>query len=104
MPERAITIFKQVRNPNDFIINLLFNACAQLKTAEALDLIRSVVSKMPESLYKNVYVVTSLLDALLKCGDVDNARSIFDRTTTKTVTMYGAMMKGNVLTHALKAD
>ena len=104
MPDRAITIFRQVRNPNEFIFNLCFNACAQVRTDEALDLIRDAVSTMPESLYKNVHVVTSLLDALLKCGDVDNAQSLFDKTASKTLTMYGAMMKGDVPNPAVKSD
>lgn len=35
-----------------------------------------------------------LLDNLVQNGDVENARLLFDDARTKTVPMYGAMMKG----------
>jgi hypothetical protein len=94
MPDKALEVFSRVEHPNDVIVNLLLNTCAQLKTADALQRVRSVASKISTSACKNVYLLTSLLDALMKCGDVAGAQSLFDAITTKTVTMYGAMMKG----------
>jgi hypothetical protein len=49
---------------------------------------------MPKSFYSNPYLLTSLLDALMKCGDIINAQSLFDTSTNKSLGMYGAMMKG----------
>ena len=92
-------LFKQVKKPNEIILALLFNTCAQLRTDEALKLVRKAASEMPTSAYSNLYVINSLLDALMKCGDVANARSLFDASTQKVVHMYGAMMKGNSLIH-----
>ena len=99
MPAKAIDLFTRVDKPNDVILNLVLNACAQLRTDDALKLVREVASKMSTSSYSNVFVVNSLLDALMKCGDVLNARSLFDASTKKDVSMYGAMMKGNSVSH-----
>jgi hypothetical protein len=100
MPEKAIELFKQVQHPNEVIRMLLFNACAQLRTAEALELVKSVVSTMPESSYKDLYLVTALLDALMKSGDVVSAQSLFDASERKIHSMYGAMMKGHFLIYS----
>ncbi|CAF4706317.1 unnamed protein product, partial [Rotaria magnacalcarata] len=52
---------------------LLFNSCAQLKTKEALDLVKKISKQIPKSFYSNPRLLTSLLDALMKCGDVAHA-------------------------------
>ncbi len=76
-------------------IIVLFNACAQLGTDEALNLTKKVSKKIPKSFYSNPYLLTALLDALMKCGDVKYAQSLFDASTKKVMQMYGAMMNGN---------
>jgi pentatricopeptide repeat protein len=96
MPGKATELFKQVQNPNEIIRTLLFNACAQLRTDEALELVKSVASTMPASSYKDLYLITSLLDALMKSGDVAQAQSLFDTSERKVESMYGAMMKGYI--------
>jgi hypothetical protein len=72
----------------------LFNACAQLKTTEALNVTKKISKQMPKSFHSNPYVLTSLLDAFMKCGDVADAQSLFDTSTKKVMSVYGAMMKG----------
>ncbi|CAF1606549.1 unnamed protein product, partial [Rotaria magnacalcarata] len=96
LPEKAIDLFNKVENPDDININLLFNACAQLKTKEALNLVKKVSKEIPKSLYSNPHLLTSLLDALMKCGDVADAESLFYTLKEKVLPMYGAMMKGYV--------
>ena len=95
MPERAIELFNQVKTPDEIIINLFFNACAQVGTKEALDLVKKTSEQMPKSFYSNNYILSSLLDALMKCGDVEHAQSVFDSSTSKAPSVYGALMKGN---------
>ena len=94
MPQKAIDLFKEVRSPNEIILTLLFTACARVNTSEALDLVKKAALQMPQSSYSDVFLVTSLLNALMKCGDVVTAHSLFDATPSKVVSMYGAMMKG----------
>ena len=93
--EKAIAIFKKIDHPDAIITNLLFNACAQLRTAEVLNLTKHVSTMMNKSFLENEFILTSLLDALMKCGDVEHAQLIFGAVQTKkTLPIYGAMMKG----------
>ena len=83
-----------MKNPDDVSFILLFNACAQLQTKKALDLVKQVSSDMPNSFHSNPRLVTSFLDALIKCGDVEGAEALFHQTKSKHSSLYGAMMKG----------
>ena len=74
---------------------LLFNACAQLGTTEALNLLKKISNELPPSFYSNVQLLTTLIDGLMKCGDVKHAESIFYSSKEKSLEMYGAMMTGN---------
>jgi len=94
MPNKAIDLFNEIKNPDDIIFVLLFNACAQLGTEEALNLTKRVSSKISKSFHLNPFLSTSLLDALMKCGDVAYAQSLFNTLTKKSIGIYGAMMKG----------
>ena len=104
MPEKAIALFTQIRKPDDMTITILFNACALVRTAEALDLVKKVASQAPQSSYSDVILVASLLDALMKCGDVATAESVFESTVIKALPMYGAMMKGTFPFRMLNTD
>ncbi|CAF2053131.1 unnamed protein product, partial [Rotaria magnacalcarata] len=92
LPEKAIDLFNEIENPDDVNMILLFNACAQLRTKEALDLVKKISKQIPKSFYSNPHLLTSLLDALMKCGDVTHAESLFYSSKEKLVPMYGAMM------------
>ena len=101
MPSEAIRFFKQVKDPSEVNILLLFNAWAQLGTPEALSLVKTVSSKMSKSFHSNSQLSTSLLDALMKCGDVGAAERIFGKLTEKTQYTFGVMIKGwTVVFHA----
>ncbi|CAF4245670.1 unnamed protein product [Rotaria magnacalcarata] len=96
LPEKAIDLFSKIENPDDVNIILLLNACAQLKTKEALDLVKTTSKQIPKSFYSNPHLLTSLLDALVKCGDVAHAESLFYSSKQKVLSSYGVMMKGYV--------
>ena len=49
---------------------------------------------MPKSFHSNPYVLASLIDVLMKDGDVSDAQRLFNRSTKKDLAMYGTMMKG----------
>ncbi len=94
LAQNAFGLFKAIKTPNEIVTNLFFNACAQLRTNEAFQLVKEVSKQMPKSFHSNPRLMTSLLDALMKCGDVKHAESLFHRSTNKVLPMYGAMMKG----------
>ncbi|CAF1639242.1 unnamed protein product, partial [Rotaria magnacalcarata] len=91
---KAIHLFHEIKKPDEIIITILFNACANLKTNEGLNLVKEVYKETPKSFQSNPYLLTSLLDAFMKCGDVSNAELLFDKISNKALQMYGAMMKG----------
>ncbi|CAF3372608.1 unnamed protein product [Rotaria socialis] len=94
LPNKAIHLFKEIKDLDEVIVTLLFNACAQLATNEELDLLKTVSSKIPNSFYMDSYLLCSLIDAFMKCGDVTSAKLSFDRSTKKTLPMYRAMITG----------
>ena len=94
LAQKAIDLYHQIRTPDDIIINLLLNACAQLRGEEELKLVKTVLSTLSKSSLSNPILLTSLLDALMKCGDVPSAQLFFSRSAKKVLPMYGVMMKG----------
>ncbi|CAF0779868.1 unnamed protein product [Adineta steineri] len=86
---KAMDLSNEIDKPNDVIIILLFNTCAQLGTTEASNLAKRVSKTIPQLFYSNLHLLTSLLDALMKC-----AQLLFDRSTRKALSMYGATMNG----------
>jgi len=90
---KAIDLFHEIKNPDEVIIILLFNACAQLETLEALNLVKKISREMPKSFHSNPRLVNSLFDALIKCGDYSSAEIIFSKMK-KSVESYGNLMNG----------
>ena len=106
-PNKAIDLFYEINKPNDIIFILIFKACAQLEGKKASNLIQSFLSKMPTPFYSNPHLVTSLIHALINCGDVTTAEILFNKLQMKDVSIYGAMMKGRrmiVLLQSISSD
>ncbi|UJR30209.1 hypothetical protein I4U23_017747 [Adineta vaga] len=89
----AINLFNQIKNPSEVNVIVLFNACARLRTKEALDLVKKVSKEIPNNFYLNSRLVNTLLDALIKCGDCSSAEILFSKTK-KTVINYRNLMNG----------
>ena len=94
---KAIDLFHKTKNPDHVIYILLFNACARLGSTEALNIIKKVSSDIPQSCRSNDRLHTSLIDALVKCGDVETAESLLNSTKNITIYTVGAMMKGSIV-------
>ncbi|CAF4424982.1 unnamed protein product [Rotaria magnacalcarata] len=96
LPDKAIDIFTEIKKPNDIVINLLRIACSQSGTNEALNLINTASKNMPQSYYSNTCLITSLLNALMKCRDITHAQTIFDKSKEKLSSMYEVMIEGYI--------
>lgn len=94
-PMKALSLFHDIRHPDEVILAILFNACAKIQSSEAREIINRAWSNMPRSYRDNPILITSLIDALMKCADVPSAEICFSQTKSKNLKMYGAMMKGN---------
>ena len=92
MEQKAIEIFKEIDNPSDSVLTMFFSACAQLKTDEALILIKKHLKQNSKLLNSDFRVLTSLLDALVKCGDLNYAENLFGRLPKKSSSMYKVMI------------
>ena len=91
--------FERIKNPDSVSYIMLYNACAQMQSKEGLELIRNVSKTIPKSFYSDVKLVTSLLDAYGKCGDITSAQALFGSLEIRTIEMYNALMKGNICCH-----
>lgn len=92
-PEKAIELFKKIENPSEVNLIVFFNACAQLRTPTALNLVKQTVKKMSKSCYSNSRLLTALLDAFVKCGDCSSGEILYSKMK-KTVENYGNLMNG----------
>ncbi|CAF1579670.1 unnamed protein product [Adineta ricciae] len=92
MAGKAIELFRGVKAPNEVVLGLLFNSCAQVRTTQALDFGKQVWLSTSEIHRKDEYIVVGAFDMFIKCGDISNAEQLFHRMKRIAVT-YGQMMK-----------
>jgi pentatricopeptide repeat protein len=92
MPQKAIDLFFQIKNPDRVCFSIFFNACAQLATSESLTLGKQVLSRLPEEYRESTDILYSLSNMFIKCNDLDNAESLFNRLN-RDVKCYGSLMK-----------
>ncbi|CAF1433559.1 unnamed protein product, partial [Rotaria magnacalcarata] len=74
---------------------VVFNACAKLCNDRAMKIGKELLAKMPENYRNDNITSTSVIDMLMKFGDVESAERIFRSIKTKNIITYGAMVKGN---------
>ncbi|UJR24035.1 hypothetical protein I4U23_027000 [Adineta vaga] len=90
--EKAIEFFSKIFNPDEILLCLLFNSCAQVQTKQALDFGKKVWSQMSSIHHRDKYILTSAFDMFVKCGDLENAENVFAKKK-RIVIDYGQMMK-----------
>jgi hypothetical protein len=90
----TIALFDEIVNPNSIILSLFFNACAQVATEISITLAKKVFEQSPKDIQSDLYVLTSMLDASMKCGNVAYAETLFNIAAKKDLAMYATMMKG----------
>ena len=84
-------IFKNVRT-DSITVRLTILACAQVGSLELGEWMGDYINKTE---YRNdVFVNTALIDMFAKCGSIDLAREVFDRTLDKDVVVWSAMIVG----------
>jgi pentatricopeptide repeat protein len=92
MPQKVIDLFSQIKNPDRICFSILFNACAELATSQSLTLGKQVLSRLPEEYRESDDILNSLSNMFIKCNDLNNAKSLFDRLN-RNVQSYGSLMK-----------
>eukprot|EP01018_Ginkgo_biloba_P003143 Gb_41645 [translate_table: standard] len=91
--EEALTLFYQMQRsgiqPNQFTFASVLPACANLAALEELH----------EEIRRNgfqddVFIGNALIDMYAKCGNVENARHVFDKMPRRDVVLWNSMIAG----------
>ncbi|GKV11437.1 hypothetical protein SLEP1_g22698 [Rubroshorea leprosula] len=94
--EEAVDLFRVMISKNiradSITVRVAIVACAQVGS---LDLSRWMDNYISKSEYRDdLFVNTALIDMHAKCGSLDMARTVFDRTLEKDVVVWSAMIVG----------
>lgn len=80
--------------PDAVTFTILFNACAQLANERAKQRGKEVLASLPQALRADARLMTSVIDMLMKFGEIGDAEQAFQSVKTRTGFMLGAMMQG----------
>ncbi|KAM1302025.1 hypothetical protein ACFX2H_012991 [Malus domestica] len=91
----AIKIFNSLREvggkPDEFILGSILNSCADTASYQLAKAVHSIVIKM--GFLMQVFVVSAVIDAYAKCGDIGNSRMTFIQSLgSDDVVIYNAMI------------
>lgn len=78
--------------PDEFTISSVLSACAQLGELETGKQIHCFVNE--KRLELNRFVLNGLVDMYAKCGDLNNARLIFEGMTHRSCACWNSMISG----------
>lgn len=95
--EKALQAFEEMRvegfEPDEFTVVSVLSACAQLGLLDAGKQIHHMVIEQ-KRITVNPFVLSGLIDMYAKCGDLDNARLVFERSNERNVCCWNAMISG----------
>ncbi|CAF3289692.1 unnamed protein product [Rotaria socialis] len=95
--EKVFDLFDEMKiEPDQFTLNILFNACAVLNNNRAMKIGKKLLDEMPENYRNHNVMSTSAINMLMKFGDVESAKRIFRSIKVKDIITYNAMMKGYI--------
>eukprot|EP01018_Ginkgo_biloba_P036812 Gb_09741 [translate_table: standard] len=92
----ALTLFHQMQlvgiKPDHFAIASVLNACAGLVALEQGKQVHALVIK--GGFESHVVLGSSLVDMYAKCGNIENARHVFDKMFVKHIALWNIMIRG----------
>ncbi|KAI3809699.1 hypothetical protein L1987_19297 [Smallanthus sonchifolius] len=104
-PNESLMVFKKmvdekVEIDNATVVSVL-PACACLKRLDVGKEIHDLVKS--NSLDENLFVRNALVDMYVKCGQMDDARVIFDETSQRDVVTWTSMVNGYFVNYDTKS-
>lgn len=94
--ELALELFKKMKaaniHPDKVTFTCVLKACICLEAVERGREIHEDIKNV--GLHRDVVVGTALVDMYSKCGNVEEARSVFDEMPTRNMLTWGAMLSG----------
>ncbi|CAA7035871.1 unnamed protein product [Microthlaspi erraticum] len=97
-PNEALTLFQKLLteskpNPDEITVVATLSACSQIGALESGRWIH-VYIKNSRRIRLNVRVCTALIDMYSKCGNLEEAVSVFNDTPRKDIVAWNAMISG----------
>lgn len=94
--EQAISMFEQmlvqVQTPNSVTLSSILPACATVGGIRFGKQIHGYAFR--NSLHRNIFVDTALIDMYSKCGSIDDAENVFSRMPDRNSVTYTTMISG----------
>lgn len=94
--EQAISMFElmlvQMQTPNSVTLSSILPVCATVGGIRFGKQIHGYAFR--NSLHRNIFVETALIDMYSKCGSIDNAENVFDRMPSRNSVTYTTMISG----------
>ncbi|WCJ32057.1 Pentatricopeptide repeat (PPR) superfamily protein [Euphorbia peplus] len=92
--EEALQLFVEMRDsdisPTDHTLSSILSSCGGLTSLNQGRQVHSLITKTGSK--SNVFVVSALLDMYSKCGSIDEARRVFDQSSTKNNVLWTSMI------------
>lgn len=86
-------MLKSKNKPNCFTFASILSACKEIESAfELATMLHALVIKLGVQL--NSFVISSLIDCYMKCGEINRAMLLFDAAVGRDVILYNAMIAG----------
>lgn len=99
-PSEAIELFRQIQvgnvEPDQVTMTVLISACAHLGALEMGERIHAYICSK-QALNVDLSLRNALINMYAKCGDIQTARQVFDKTNIKDVTTWTSMIVGHAL-------
>lgn len=94
-PEKALDLYEQItEKPDDVLYSVMFSACAAICDARAIELGNKLLRQIPMVEKKNIVFTGSVLNMLMKFGQVKDAEKLFQSLENKDQVTLGAMIQG----------
>ncbi|KAK9160237.1 hypothetical protein Syun_006578 [Stephania yunnanensis] len=92
----AIELFRKMQfqcvRPDQNTIPVILNSCAGIRLLKCGKQVHA--ASIRESLHRDVFVASGLVDMYSKCGDLHKAKLIFDRIPERDIVCWNSMISG----------
>jgi pentatricopeptide repeat protein len=93
--EKALDLFEDLpMEPNRMIYAIVYSACASSCNDRAAQLAMKCLGQMPKSFLNEIVLLGSILQMMMKFGEVEEATRLFSRINKCNMNIYGIMLNG----------
>lgn len=105
MPEKALNVYENIGEASNNVIHaIVFTACASQCDERAIELGNRLYRELCKTRKNDTVLLGSVLNMLMKFGQVDDAQHLFAQIRQPTVPLFGVMMHGYNINRQPKAS